>query len=112
VVLSPDGTALYANRVALQETGLTLEEVKARGYFSSAFHPEDVEKLKSQHDAGLLRGEPFELEMRILKPGGEYQWLLIQYNPLRDERGRIIRWYATGTGIQNRKTVKRERCAA
>jgi PAS domain S-box-containing protein len=79
VVLSPDGTALYANRVALKETGLTLEEVHTQGFFLSAFHPEDVENLKASRDAGLLRGEPFELEMRELCPDGEYQWRLIQY---------------------------------
>src|SRR6202161_2468795 len=106
IVLSPDGTALYANRVALKETGLTSEEVQAQGFFLSAFHPEDVENLKASRDAGLLRGEPFELEMRVLRPDGEYQWRLIQYNPLRDDYGRIVRWYATGTNIQNQKNAE------
>jgi formate hydrogenlyase transcriptional activator len=53
VVLSPDGTAVYANRVVLKETGLTSEEVQAQGFFLSAFHPEDVENLKASRDAGL-----------------------------------------------------------
>ena len=106
VVLSPDGTALYANRVALKETGLTLEEVQTQGFFLSAFHPEDVANLKVSRDAGLLRGEPFELEMRGLLPDGQYQWRLIQYNPLRDDEGQIIRWYATGTDIQNQKNAE------
>src|SRR6267378_2796345 len=106
VVLSPDGTAVYANRVALKETGLTSEEVQAQGFFLSAFHPEDVENLKASRDAGLLRGEPFELEMRALRPDGEYQWRLIQYNPLRDDHGRIVRWYATATNIQNQKNAE------
>jgi formate hydrogenlyase transcriptional activator len=106
VVLSPDGTALYANRVALKETGLTLEEVQTQGFFLSAFHPEDVANLKASRDAGLLRGEPFELEMRELLPDGQYQWRLIQYNPLRDDEGQIIRWYATGTDIQNQKNAE------
>src|SRR3984893_10263783 len=106
VVLSPNGTALYANRVALKETGLTSEEVQAQGFFLSAFHPEDVENLKASRGAGLLRGEPFELEMRGLLPDGQYQWRLIQYNPLRDDEGQIIRWYATGTDIQNQKNAE------
>src|ERR1700731_1070196 len=106
VVLSPDGTAVYANRVALKETGLTSKEVKAHGFFLSAFHPEDVESLKVSRDEGLLRGEPFELEMRGLRPDGKYQWRLIQYNPLRDDHGRIVRWYATGTDIQNQKNAE------
>jgi formate hydrogenlyase transcriptional activator len=105
-VLSPDGTALYANRVALQQTGVTLEEVKAQGFFLSAFHPDDVESLRAKRDAGLLRGEPFELEMRVSRENGQYQWRLIQYNPLRNDHGRIVRWYATGTDIQNQKSLE------
>ena len=34
---------------------------------------------------------------------GQYRWWLIQYNPLKDERGHIIRWYGTGTDIDDRK---------
>jgi hypothetical protein len=29
-------------------------------------------------------------------------WSLIHYNPLLDDQGRVIRWYATGTDINNR----------
>jgi formate hydrogenlyase transcriptional activator len=31
---------------------------------------------------------------------------LVQYNPLRNERGEIIRWYATGTDIDDRKQAE------
>jgi len=105
-VLSPDGTGLYANRVALEQAGVTLEEAKAHGFLLSAFHPDDVESLRAKRDAGLLRGEPFELEMRASRGNGQYQWRLIQYNPLRDDHGRIVRWYATGTDIQNQKALE------
>ncbi|HEX4170653.1 MAG TPA: PAS domain-containing protein, partial [Bryobacteraceae bacterium] len=133
VVLSADGNVAYVNRVTLQKTGLTLEEVKAQGcyssfrdrivglaeslpfhpgdvvkvrggYFSSAFHPEDVENLWAKRCAGLSRGEPFELEIRSKRPGGQYQWVLLQYNPFRDDQGNIVRWYVTGTDIQRQKT--------
>ncbi|PWT79928.1 MAG: Fis family transcriptional regulator [Acidobacteria bacterium] len=104
-VLSPDGTVLYANRVALEQTGLTLDEVKARSFFLAAFHPEDIETLRAKREAGLASGEPFELDLRgIRKHDGEYQWRLVQYNPMRNEHGRVIRWYVTGTDIQRQKT--------
>ena len=103
-VLSPDGAVLYANRVALEQTGLTLDEVKAHTFFLAAFHPEDIETLRAKRDAGLASGEPFELDLReIRKKSGEYQWRLVQYKPMRDEQGRVIRWYATGTDIQKQK---------
>jgi formate hydrogenlyase transcriptional activator len=115
IVLSADGNVVYVNRVTLQKTGLTLEEVKAQGRYSSfrdrivglaeslAFHLEDVESLWAKRCAGLSRGEPFELEVRSTRPGGQYQWVLLQYNPFRDDQGHIVRWYVTGTDIQRQK---------
>src|SRR5262249_40225837 len=104
--LAPDGTALYVNRIALDETGLTLEEVRDGGFFTRAFHPDDVNRVRAERQAGLLRGAPFELEMRARKKDGPYRWRLIQYNPQRDEQGWIIRWYATGTDIEDRKQAE------
>ena len=106
IVLSPDGTPLYVNRVAIQKTDRTLEEVTARSYFTSAFHPEDVENLLARRRAGLARGEPFELEVREKRSEGRYQWVLVQYRPLKDDHGRVIRWYVTGTDIQEQKMTE------
>src|SRR6202043_2555124 len=53
------------------------------------------------------RGVPFEYELRVRRSrDGQYRWFLVQYNPLRDERGEIIRWYATGTDIDDRKQAE------
>lgn len=37
---------------------------------------------------------------------GQYRWFLIRYNPLLDDRGNVIRWYATGTDIEYRKQAE------
>jgi PAS domain S-box-containing protein len=106
VILAPDGTTLYVNRVALDRTGLTAEDVKERGFYPQVFHPDDVARLGIERRERLLRGAPFELEMRSLLKSGEYRWYLTQYNPLKDETGRIIRWYATATDIDDRKRAE------
>jgi formate hydrogenlyase transcriptional activator len=105
-VLAPDGTTLYANRVALEDTGLTIEDVREKDFLSRAFHAEDVERVRAERRKGLLRGTPFELEMRAVQQGGQYRWRLIQYNPLKDAQGRIVRWYATATDIDGRKKTE------
>src|SRR5215471_3533516 len=106
VVLAPDGTTLYANRVALDQTGLTAGEVTEKGFLARAFHPDDVERVREERRIGLLEGLPFELEMRSSSKNGQYRWQLVQYNPLKDEHGRIIRWYATATDIDDRKSTE------
>src|SRR5260370_37546537 len=41
-----------------------------------------------------------------LSSSGLYRWLLVQYNPLLDKQGQVIRWYATGTDIDDRKQAE------
>ena len=106
VILAPDGTMLYANRVALEITGLTPEEVNDQGFFQVAFHPDDIDRVRDERRMRLLQGVPFELEIRTRHKSGQYRWYLVQYNPLKDESGQIIRWYATATDIDDQKKTE------
>jgi formate hydrogenlyase transcriptional activator len=101
-VLAPDGTVLHANQVALDYTGLTLEDLKTDDFRTRLFHPDDLDKR--QH--ALEHGGPFELELRARRKDGQYRWFLFRYNPLRDDEGRIIRWYATGIDIEDVKQAE------
>jgi formate hydrogenlyase transcriptional activator len=106
IVLAPDGATLYVNRVALDNSGLAIGEVTKEGFLARACHPDDVDRLRDERHAKLLKGLPFDLEMRLVFKDGQYRWQLIQYNPLKDERGQIIRWYITGTDIDDRKRAE------
>jgi formate hydrogenlyase transcriptional activator len=106
VVLNPEGKAVYANRVALEYMGLSLDEVRADGFRERVFHPEDVQRLREARQKGFSGTVPFENEQRALGKNGKYRWFLIRYNPLLDERGNVVRWYATGTDIQDRKQTE------
>ncbi len=103
VVLNPDGDNLYANRVFLDYTGLSLDEARSEDFRARVFHPEDIERLREMRRNSLALGAPFENEQRILGRDGQYRWFLNRYNPFRDEDGRLVRWYATGTDINDRK---------
>jgi len=105
-VFRPDGTPLYANQTVLDYTGLTWEEVQREDFPARIFHPEDAERLLEKRYEALARGKPFELEKRELGKDGKYRWFLVRYNPLRDDHGNIIRWYATGTDIEDRKRAE------
>jgi formate hydrogenlyase transcriptional activator len=103
MVQNPSGVPIYANQAILDYTGLTIDDVIASDFRKRIFHPEDLERLHDEREAALLRGLPFEIEQRALRKDGRYRWFLIQFNPLRDEHEEIIRWYATGTDIDDRK---------
>ena len=90
----------------LEYTGLTLDEVMAADFRARVYHPDDVERLHDERQEALARGIPFANEQRARRHDGQYRWRLIQYNPLRDEQGQILRWYATGTDIDERKQAE------
>jgi formate hydrogenlyase transcriptional activator len=106
IVLNPDGKAIYANRVALEYTGLSLDDVRGDDFRARVFHPDDVQRLREERHKALSGAVPFENEQRALGKDGKYRWFLIQYNPLLDEGGKVIRWYATGTDIDDRKRAE------
>jgi formate hydrogenlyase transcriptional activator len=106
VVLDPKGNALYANQEMLDYTGLTMQDVLASDFRARTFHPEDLERVGEEREVGFARGLPFEIELRALRKDGQYHWLLLRYNPLRDEDERLVRWYATGTDIDDRKRAE------
>jgi formate hydrogenlyase transcriptional activator len=106
VVLDPKGQPLYANQAMLDYTGLTMQDVIASDFRARTYHPEDLERVREERKAGLARGLPFEIEQRALRKDGQYRWLLLRYNPFRDEEGGLVRWYATGTDIDDRKRAE------
>jgi PAS domain S-box-containing protein len=109
-VFGPDGERLYANRVALDYVGLSLEEWRQTlgdSFGSSLFiHPDDQERMARDFDANSSSGSACELELRVRKGDGTYRWLLVRFNPLRDDQGQITRWYVASTDIEDRKQAE------
>jgi PAS domain S-box-containing protein len=105
-VLSPNGKITYANRVAREYTGLTLDEYRSVDVLVRVIHADDIERMRALRERGLSENNPFEIEARTLGKGGACRWFLYCYNPLRDERGQITRWYVTGTDIEDRKQAE------
>jgi transcriptional regulator with GAF, ATPase, and Fis domain len=62
--------------------------------------------LTSEAQSKFLSGIPHEYEARFLGKDGKYRWFLFRWNPLRDEQGRLVRWYATATDIEDRKQAE------
>jgi PAS domain S-box-containing protein len=106
VVADPDGVPLYANRVMLDYTGLRPEDVPSVGFGDRLSHPEDVEKFRAVRRESLTHDVPFELEQRMLGKDGVFRWFLFRYNPLKDDSGKVARWYVTATDIHERKLTE------
>jgi formate hydrogenlyase transcriptional activator len=109
VVLDKQGSLLEANKTMLDYKGYTLEEMKSSGtgdWITRDLHPDDLERVQSEHTAGLSSGVPFESEKRLLGKDGRYRWFLFRYKPVVDEDGHIVRWFAAATDIEERKQAE------
>jgi PAS domain S-box-containing protein len=72
-------------------------------------HPDDVAQYEEKWRASLSAGTLFECEARVRRAAdGTYRWFLSRAVPLRDARGRIVKWYGILTDIEERKRAEEE----
>src|SRR5260370_20669635 len=66
-------------------------------------HTDDLERVQNERSAGLSRRVLFETEKRLAGKDGQFRWFLFRYNPVLNEAGDILRWFATATDTEDRK---------
>ena len=103
----PDGNLDFFNQTWLKYVGLSLEDIEGWRW-TAAIHPSDVEEMVNRWRASLANGEPFVCEARVRRADGEYRWMLHHKIALRDERGKIIKWYGSSIDIEDRKRAEEE----
>jgi PAS domain S-box-containing protein len=104
-ITGPDGAVQFRNRRWVEYTGLS-QLGKAEEAGTTVIHPEDLDRIVRRMGASFASGEPFEEEMRIRRSDGEYRWFLNRAVPLRDKRGKVVKWYGAATDIQDRKRAE------
>jgi PAS domain S-box-containing protein len=105
----PDGSEDFVNRHWHEYSGLSAEESAGSGW-EAAVHPADLKRHLEKWRASLASGKPFENEVRYRRAAdGQYRWFLARAVPLRDGRGKILKWYGISTDIEDRKRAEAER---
>jgi PAS domain S-box-containing protein len=100
-VLAPNGELETANRQLLEYFGRSLEWIKNWGT-NDAVHPEDLPRIAELFKRAMAAGIPFQHELRMRRFDGEYRWFDNRGVPIRDDSGRIARWYILLTDIEDR----------
>lgn len=102
-ITKPDGYHEFYNQHWYDFTNTTFEDTKGEGW-NQMFHPDDRERAWKIWRHSLTTGEPYEIEYR-LKNGktGEWRWVLGRALPLKNDKGKIIRWIGTCTDIDDQK---------
>src|SRR5260221_12452933 len=101
----PDGHIDFFNRTWLDYVGLRLEDFLGWKW-TAAIHPDDLDGILEKWRASLASGEAFLHETRVRRVDGQYRWMLHHKVALRDESGRIVKWYGSSIDIEDRKQAE------
>ena len=101
----PDGSIDFVNQRWLDYLGCSREQLLGSGW-KQAIHPEDLDRVLNSWQAALAAGKSFEIELRRRGADSKYRWFLSRAVPLRDDKGNIVKWYATTFDIEDRKRAE------
>ncbi len=102
------GEFIYFNQGWLDYTGLTVEQLKEKGWIN-LIHANEREEFEIRWERSLETGKHFEMELRCLNKTGKYRWHLSRAEPVKDENGKISMWIGTNTEIQKLKEEEKRK---
>ncbi|MBA2920862.1 MULTISPECIES: PAS domain-containing protein [Sphingomonas] len=105
--LSPDGQPSYYSKQLARWLGLSVEELDGRGVSrlqlaeTLLVHPEDGRAAHEALAQCVRTGEPFNRRYRVRRHDGQFRWMDVRAQALRDERGQIVQWYGVLIDIED-----------
>lgn len=102
---TPDGHLDFVNHHVLAYFDKTAEAMLADGW-QAVVHPVDLAACLERWTHSLTTGEPYEIEFRLRGADGTYRWHLARARAMRDEHGRVLRWFGHNTDIEEHKRVE------
>jgi PAS domain S-box-containing protein len=97
----PSGDIFWYNRRWFEYTGTTSEQMRGWGW-QQVHHPAHVRRVIATLRHSLQTGEPWEDTFPLRGKDGNYRWFLSRALPIRDDSGKIVRWFGTNTDITER----------
>jgi PAS domain S-box-containing protein len=102
---TPDGTVDFLNQGWCDYTGISMEDALKSGW-QQTVHPADYAGVMAYWRTPLETGTPGEYECRHRRHDGTYRWFVGRAIPLRDQDGRIVKWFGLNTDIEDRKRAE------
>jgi formate hydrogenlyase transcriptional activator len=97
----------FSNQRWQDYTGISSQEARGRGW-QAAVHPDDLPELMETWREMVAAGKAGEFETRLRRHDGVFRWFLCKIDPLRDEWGKVLRWFGTATDIDALKQTEEQ----
>ncbi|MFZ3341742.1 MAG: PAS domain S-box protein [Terriglobales bacterium] len=92
------GWIFWYNQRWFDYTGTTLEEMAGWGW-QKAHHPDHVQRVVDKIRRCFETGEVWEDTFPLRGRDGSYRLFLSRAVPIRDAKGKVLRWFGTNTDI-------------
>jgi formate hydrogenlyase transcriptional activator len=102
---APDGSREFHTPLWHGFTGLSPEEAHGWGWLA-AIHPDDLQRMTDETARLRAAGQPGELEYRVRRSDGLYEWFVVRSVPCWNDAGELTGWYGCNVNIEDRKKAE------
>lgn len=105
--LTPEGEPTFFNKRLVDFFGLDLANLgepntsRLATAIETLVHPDDAASLLATVRNSVATGEPYSMKYRMRRADGMYRWVDGRAEPLRDQSGSIVQWYAISIDIDD-----------
>ena len=92
------GSTYWYNKRWHDYAGTTLEEMQGWGW-RKVHHPDHVDRVVNRIRQCFETGSPWEDMFPLRRRDGAYRWFLSRALPIRNEGGKLVRWFGTLTDV-------------
>ena len=101
----PDGYCDYQSQQWVDYTGVPMAEHLGDGW-NKLQHPDDRPRSYAAWNTAVQGKAPYDLEYRVRRHDGVYEWFKVIGRPIRDASGQIVRWFGVALNIQDIKDAE------
>lgn len=105
-MMDKHGSVYWYNDRWFEFTGTTLAEVEGWGW-TKLHHPDHFDRVIKKFTKALENADNWEDTYPLRGRDGNYRWFLSCAFPIRDSKGKILRWFGTSTDITERLNIER-----
>ncbi|HTJ93161.1 MAG TPA: response regulator [Pararobbsia sp.] len=105
----PDGSIDYISKQFVDYTGRSEADALGDGWGQWLLHPADFAGTMTAWGEAVASRDEYDYQHRLRGADGEYRWFHSRARALRDQSGRISKWFGTSTDIDAQRRVAEER---
>ena len=103
----PDGYCDYQSQQWVDYTGVPMSEHLGNGW-NQLLHPDDRPLAYAAWRDAVEGRAPYDLEYRVRRHDGQYEWFKVIGQPIRDGAGQIVRWFGVAANIHEMKRAEQQ----